>query len=188
MATLPDMQEATRRVWELIVTENAPGDLSQNVDLANEAAIHLIMEGGFDSEDSDVIFGGEMADVCQTLLAAAFMLQPQLATRLLGYADPDEPGALMDEGESAVPVSIKTPIQQAVSERLKNLWESAEPSHRQTSCRKCGLDIEGNDESGWRDRGGNKTCSVIGTHLPADEVDIASTDEKGDPGEPEYQS
>ena len=123
MATLQDMQAATRRVWELVCLESAPGDLQQNIDLGNEAAITLIIEGGFDSEDSDLVFGGELGDICQTLLAAAFMLQPQLATRLLNLPDPDQTEDVlgMTAAEYAELVDPqRTPIQQAVQAHFES--------------------------------------------------------------------
>lgn len=125
MATLPDLQDATRRVWEIICAESAPGDFVMNRDLANDAAISLIVEGGFDSSDSDVVLGGDMSDVCQTLLAAAFMLQPQLATRVLNLPDPDadqEDILGMSPREYAAMASPElTPIQQAVQEHFESL-------------------------------------------------------------------
>lgn len=125
MATLPDLEQATRRVWELICAEASPDTFTQNVDLANEAAIQLIVEGGFDAGDSDLIFGGEMDDVCQTLLAAAFMLQPQLATRILNLPDEDVPADEvlgMTAAEYAELVGGKrTAIQEAVQEHFESL-------------------------------------------------------------------
>lgn len=163
MPTLPDAQQVTRALWEMIVLETAPGDLEKNIDLANEAAIQLIVEGGFDEQDSDIVFGGDMGDVTQTLLAAAFMLQPQIALRVLNLPDEDEPeplGMTAEEFATAVHDEAKlTPIQQAARERLRSLGEDDAGECHQTVCRHCGLDIEGVvGEGEWRDRGNNREC------------------------------
>lgn len=48
------------------------------VEVANEAAIELIANAGFDAQDSDQL-GSEMSDHVQTLLAMAILRCPELA-------------------------------------------------------------------------------------------------------------
>lgn len=153
MATLPDLQDTVRRVRELIDSESAPGDFHQIRDLASEAAIQVITEGGFDAHDSDLVFGGDMEDCVQALLEAAFILQPQLATRILELPDYD------------ADVDYDLAGTEVVVEEADQL--------RQTVCGYCGLDVEGTGTD-WRDRGGNRLCPGefgIGSqsHLPAGE-------------------
>lgn len=43
----------------------------------------------------------------------------------------------------------------------------------QTSCVRCGLDIEGNPKQGWRDRGGNTSCPAGHLfHKPSDHFKV----------------
>lgn len=87
MATRESVAEALKSARDQIRGEIAPGTFHKITDLATDAAISVIIEGGFDDTDSDLILGADMADLVQTALEIAFMLQPQLATRQLDLPD-----------------------------------------------------------------------------------------------------
>ena len=90
MATRESVAEALKSARDQIRGEIAPGSFTKITDLAQVAAISLIIEGGYDAYDSDLILGAEMSDLVQTALEIAFMLQPQLATRQLDMPDFDD--------------------------------------------------------------------------------------------------
>lgn len=56
------------------------------IETAHEAADALITMAGFDNDDSDH-FGATMGSVVHSALSIALMRCPQLAERLMGYAD-----------------------------------------------------------------------------------------------------
>jgi hypothetical protein len=87
MATRESVAELLRQARNQVQSEILPASDLTIPDLAQDAAISVIIEGGFDDTDSDLILGAEMSDLVQTALEIAFMLQPQLATRQLDLPD-----------------------------------------------------------------------------------------------------
>lgn len=107
-------------------------------DDAAEAVFELLGNLSLNQAEVTDIHGKALAQDVTSALTIAFMLSPELKQRLL-FAQFDLDNYLADAQEQA---------EEAVTVR-------------QTSCNKCGADVEGFSDSPmlWRDRGGSTFCA-----------------------------